>query len=246
MGQALFVRWTVAASLGFAAGLAAAFPIGFLVDYGDDVAGELGVGLVMAVAGAVMGALVGAAQTSVDGLAVRRMPWIIASTLGMAIGVPLFIAFVAIANRNPPLEGVFGGMLSFGMANSLAYTLRLAVAWVALGLITGFALGLAQWTVLRGYAIRVGAWVLGVAASMVLAMLLGGGARGIVASVWSAGNAESTGWQPPPTLPELATSFAAGMVVAGLVFALGTRTVLRLAKQRPRHSTLLRDRTINV
>lgn len=145
LNQVERLQWIALTVLGLVAGLALALPLGVPI---FAVLGAMaGTPIVLG----IVGLSLGTAQWPI----IRRHMssswwWIIASTLGMAVGLTLGITLVEQIGR-----AIVGGPLTFRM---LGVPER-AASFGTIGLLGGAALGLAQWLVLRRQATRCSRWI---------------------------------------------------------------------------------------
>jgi hypothetical protein len=157
------LQWVALTILGIVAGLALALPLGV------PIFAVLGAMAGTPVVLGIVGAGLGTAQWPIIR---RHVPssgwWIVASILGMAIGLTVGVVLVEQVGR-----AVFGGPINFRMLGVAAR----AASFGTIGLLGGGFLGLAQWLVLRRHAsgckrwITVNAWSLaaGLASGSLLA-----------------------------------------------------------------------------
>ena len=140
------MQWAILTSLGLIAGIAIALPLGIPI---FAVFGAMaGTPLVLGIVGLVLGG----AQWPV----VRRHTrlsgcWIVASTIGMGIGLTAGVVTVEQIAR-----AVVGGPINFRM---LTLSTR-ALSFAAIGMIGGSCLGLAQSFVLRRMIVDCKRWIL--------------------------------------------------------------------------------------
>ena len=129
-----WVRWMLLTAFGLAAGLAAGFGLGM------PTTAIVGMMLVVTVIGAIAGAVFGAIQSfALPARIPRAGRWILATTVGMAIGLTVGTVGVELLGPekgNPIHEAVF-----------------IAVV----GAVCGACVGLAQYAVMRG-RVRGGGW----------------------------------------------------------------------------------------
>jgi hypothetical protein len=163
-------QWTLLTAAGLALGLTAGVLAG--IPLGQVLNAMIVTALVVSIAGAILGAF------QAFGLPARRAWWIAATTAGAAIGLALGVVTV---------EQVGKFITGTPPRIALLSTSMRALSFVALGLIAGTTLGLAQWLVLRirHWAVICGA-ALGVAFS-VASLLLNGSVPGRIAFVVVAG-----------------------------------------------------------
>lgn len=147
------LQWIALTVLGLVAGLALALPLG--VPIFAIVGAMVGTPIVLS----IVGLSLGTAQWPI----IRRHLssswwWVVASALGMALGLTVGVILVEQIAR-----AIIGGPVNFRM---LGVTAR-AASFATIGALAGGSLGLAQWLVLRRHAhnckrwIRVNAWSLG-------------------------------------------------------------------------------------
>ena len=163
-------QWTLLTaaglSIGLTAGVLAGIPLGQILN------AMIVTALVVCIAGAILGGF------QAFGLPAKRARWIAATTAGTAIGLALGVVTVEQVGRfltgTPPRV-------------ALLSTPMRALSFVALGLIAGTTLGLAQWLVLRirHWAVTCGA-ALAIAFS-VASLLLNGSVPGRIGFVVLAG-----------------------------------------------------------
>jgi hypothetical protein len=152
--QAQRLQWVALTVLGLIGGLALALPLGVPI---------------FAVLGAMAGTpivlgLVGLSLGTAQWPIIRRHMassgwWVVASTLGLAIGLTAGVILVEQIGR-----AMIGGQVNFRMLGIAGR----AASFGTIGLLAGTALGLAQWLVLRrhvpgcGQWVRINSWSLGV------------------------------------------------------------------------------------
>jgi len=147
------LQWVGLTMLGLVAGLALALPLG--VPIFAVVGAMAGTPLVLSIVGLGLGT----AQWPI----IRRhfsgsWLWIVASALGMAVGLTVGVTLVEQVGR-----ALIGGPVNFRMLGVAGRSLSFGV----IGVLGGGSLGLAQWLVLRTHApdskawIRINAWSLG-------------------------------------------------------------------------------------
>ena len=137
--------WPVLTVLGLLAGLALALPLGV------PIFAVLGAMLGTPVVLGIVGVGLGTAQWPV----IRRHIsssgwWIVASTLGMAVGLTLGVTLVEQIGR-----AIVHGPINFRILSVPAR----AASFGTIGLVAGAALGLAQWLVLRRHAANCTLWI---------------------------------------------------------------------------------------
>ena len=219
-------RWIGANCLGLVLGLGLATPSAYFFDYAYDVLGLLG--SILAIL--LMGGLLGLPLGSLQALVFRRMvphfaAWVSASILGMAIGLSLFLGLVFTSNRLDLINLPFSGMVGFGWLNdwsALGNQMRLATTWFILGACLGSALGISQWLVLRSHVPRSSLWVLGVAVSMAIGLVVGAGIQGLVRGVF-----QDPVSPRPPALPIVIGALLIGIATAGGILGTGTSLIIR-------------------
>jgi hypothetical protein len=152
--QAQRLQWVALTVLGLVAGLALALPLGIPI---FAILGAMaGTPIVLG----VVGLSLGTAQWPI----IRRHMassgwWVVASTLGLAIGLTAGVILVEQIGR-----AMIGGQVNFRMLGVAGR----AASFGTIGLVAGAALGLAQWLVLRRHApgcgqwVRINSWSLGV------------------------------------------------------------------------------------
>lgn len=144
--QAERLQWIALTVLGLVAGLALALPLGVPI---FAIAGAMvGTPIVLG----IVGLSLGTAQRPI----IRRHLsssrwWVLASTLGMALGLTAGVILVEQVGR-----AIVGGPVNFRM---LSVTAR-AMSFGTIGLLAGGSLGLAQWLVLRRHTQNCKRWVL--------------------------------------------------------------------------------------
>jgi hypothetical protein len=151
--QAQRVQWVALTVLGLVAGLALALPLG--VPIFAILGAMAGTPIVLG----IVGLSLGTAQWPI----IRRHVsssgwWVLASTLGLAVGLTVGVILVEQIGR-----AIIGGPINFRMLGVAAR----AASFGTIGLMAGALLGLAQWLVLRRHApgcgrwVRINAWSLG-------------------------------------------------------------------------------------
>jgi hypothetical protein len=143
--QAERLQWITLTVLGLVAGLALALPLGV------PIFAVLGAMAGTPVVLGVVGLSLGTAQWPI----IRRYMssswwWLIASALGMAVGLTLGVTLVEQIGR-----ALTGGPLNFRMLGVPAR----AASFGTIGLLGGAAVGLAQWLVLRRQAACRSRWI---------------------------------------------------------------------------------------
>lgn len=139
------LQWVALTILGLVAGLALALPLG--VPIFAVLGAMVGTPIVLS----IVGLSLGTAQWPV----IRRHMsaswwWVIASALGMALGLTFGVTLVEQVGR-----AIVGGPLNFRMLGVAAR----AISFGTIGIMAGASLGLAQWLVLRRHALRCGRWI---------------------------------------------------------------------------------------
>jgi len=138
-----------------ALGLGLGIPLGFALGVPAEIL--FGMMLVVPVIGLVAGASLGATQSVVlRKSTARALPWVLATTLGMAFGLTagtVSIEVLGLRRGNPIDE---------------------ALSMVVLGLAVGASIGLPQWLVLRGRMMKAGWWLAASVAGTSTAFLAGG------------------------------------------------------------------------
>jgi hypothetical protein len=143
--ETIRLRWTLASAAGLAIGLAAALALGAPI---ETVVGAM---LVTPILTGIVGAVFGTSQWV---LLRRRLEnarwWIPASAFGLGIGLAAGIVLVEQVGR-----AVTGGQINVRM---LSVPVR-AGSMAVVGLVSGLALGTAQWWVLRRHPRTARAWL---------------------------------------------------------------------------------------
>jgi hypothetical protein len=147
------LQWAGLTVLGLVAGLALALPLG--VPIFAVVGAMAGTPLVLSIVGLSLGT---AQWPIIRRYFSRSWLWIVASALGMAVGLTVGVTLVEQVGR-----ALIGGPVNFRMLGVAGRSLSFGV----IGVLGGGSLGLAQWLVLRRHApgskawIRINAWSLG-------------------------------------------------------------------------------------
>lgn len=166
---ALWIRWVVLSAVGVAGGLAAGLALGAPIE------SIVGMMLVTPTVMAIAGSILGASQWLWLRRRLRRSGWwILASALGLGIGLTAGVVVVEFIGR--------------ALAGEPVRFVSLSPAWRAagvavIGTLAGFTLGGMQWFVLRREVSGAGHWVLfsslglgiGLAGGVIAADLLFGG-----------------------------------------------------------------------
>jgi len=138
-------QWVALTVLGLVAGLALALPLGV------PIFAILGAMVGTPVVLSIVGFSLGTAQWPI----IRRHVassgwWIVASALGMAVGLTAGVTLVEQVGR-----AVMGGQVNFRMLGVAAR----AASFGTIGMMAGASLGLAQWLVLRRHAATCKSWI---------------------------------------------------------------------------------------
>ena len=138
-------QWVALTVLGLVAGLALALPLGV------PIFAILGAMVGTPVVLSIVGFSLGTAQWPI----IRRHVassgwWIVASALGMAVGLTAGVVLVEQIGR-----AVMGGQVNFRMLGVAGR----AASFGTIGLMAGASLGLAQWLVLRRHAASCKSWI---------------------------------------------------------------------------------------
>jgi hypothetical protein len=143
--QAQRLQWVALTVLGLVAGLALALPLGIPI---FAILGAMaGTPIVLG----IVGLSLGTAQWPI----IRRHMassgwWVVASTVGLALGLTVGVVLVEQIGR-----AIIAGQVNFRMLGVAGR----AASFGTIGLVAGAALGLAQWLVLRRHAPGCGRWV---------------------------------------------------------------------------------------
>jgi hypothetical protein len=153
------MQWTALTMLGLIAGLAIALPLG------APIFGVLGAMAGTPVVLGIVGLILGGAQWPVMRRHINLSKWwILASSVGMAIGLTAGVVTVEQIGR-----AIVGGPLNFRMLNIGAR----ALSFATIGMMGGTCLGVAQWLVLRHVAQDCKRWIIANGASLALGLACG-------------------------------------------------------------------------